>query len=187
MNMTFFSNTKIVSWQNAEASKLRQAFSESRRRDSVTRGDKNLLKYELRSSLIAVNGHSRVVWGEAVCNQLAEFFCDGVDNSHRGEIYFVTLTDISCARSAEQIEYFPNNFTDAVGLLEKLQELARQGQIEKGDKKKLYRALTTLRLYSRMVASEDEPLNCIDACESASVFEDHLAELQRVVSSIKRS
>ena len=125
-----------------------------------------------------------------------------------------TQFEMSCHRLvslADRLEDFPNSFMDAVELLEKMQRQARQGNIKgagkrriersssspaearrgkkisRKERKKAYRALKTLRAYSRMVASEDEPLNCIDACESASVFEDHLAELRRVVSSIKRN
>ena len=93
-----------------------------------------------------------------------------------------TQFEMSChwlVSLAEQLEHFPNNVIDAVELLEKIQRQARQGKIAKGARKKLYRALKTLRLYSRMLASEDEPLNCIDACESAFVFEDHLAASAR--------
>jgi len=99
-----------------------------------------------------------------------------------------TQFEMSChwlVSLAEHLEHFPNDVMDAVEMLEKMQRQARQGKIAEGARKKLYIALKTLRLYSRMLASEDEPLNCIDACESASVFEDHLAELRRVVSSIK--
>src|SRR5437868_3869523 len=103
--MTFFSDTKIESWQSKEAAKLRLAFRESLKRATVSRGDKNLLEWDLRSGLLAVSRHSRVLWGETVCEQLSRFFCEGGDGTeHKGEIYFVTLTDISCARSpAEEL------------------------------------------------------------------------------------
>jgi hypothetical protein len=98
--MTFFSNTKIETWQNQLENKLRLAFQESRKRGSVSLGDKALLKGHRRSSLLAVNRHSRVLWGEVISSEISKFFCEGGDGTeHNQEIYFVTLTDVSCARS----------------------------------------------------------------------------------------
>jgi hypothetical protein len=81
---------------------------------------------------------------------------------------------------AEQIASFPDMSIEATELLRKLQKRAIKGKIHNADRKRVYEALRALRLYSRVIASEDEPLSCIDAVESVSAFEEHLAELQSV-------
>jgi hypothetical protein len=49
-----------------------------------------------------VNSFSRRIWGEAVSNQLSHFFCEGGDGTkHNQEVYFVSIVDITCARSPE--------------------------------------------------------------------------------------
>jgi len=76
--------------------------------------------------------------------------------------------------------------SEATELLGKLQRLALKGKIKKADRKKVYEILRAFRLYSRMVASEDEPLNCIDTVESVVAFEDHLSQLRSVVKPSSR-
>jgi hypothetical protein len=62
---------------------------------------------------------------------------------------------------AEQIASFPDMSIEAIELLGKL-----KGKINNADRKRVYEALRAMRLYSRIVASEDEPLSCIDTVES---------------------
>jgi hypothetical protein len=81
--MTFYSNTKIEYWQSRQQSALRLAFQESRRRHTITRGDRELLKGRSRHDLLAVNSFSRRAWGEVVSNELSRFFCDGKDGMTR--------------------------------------------------------------------------------------------------------
>jgi hypothetical protein len=100
--MTFYRNTRIDYWQSVEQSALRQAFKESRRRHTLSRGDRELPKGRFRHDLLAVNSFSRRIWGRAISNELSRFFCDGGDGTmHSGNVYFVTLIDITCARSPE--------------------------------------------------------------------------------------
>jgi hypothetical protein len=52
--------------------------------------------------LLAVNSFSRRTWGEVVSNELSRFFCCGGDGTtHDQDIYFVSLMDVTCARSPE--------------------------------------------------------------------------------------
>src|SRR5438045_859606 len=98
-SMTFFDQTKISINERSIEAKLRSAFQEARNRDTVSRADKTLLHSSHRHELLAVNRHSRVLWGRAVCHQLSAFFCcaDGVN--HNEPIFLVTLVDRSCMTS----------------------------------------------------------------------------------------
>jgi hypothetical protein len=101
--MTFYGNTRIDYWQSKEQSALRLAFRESRKRHTLTRGDPERLKPAFRHDLLAVNSFSRRTWGEIVSCQLAAFFCDGGNGTtHSREIFFVSLMDLTCARSPEE-------------------------------------------------------------------------------------
>lgn len=98
--MTFFGKTKIEQNERKQGLVLKQAFQKSRKRHTVSRGDRNLLNYNCRAVLSAVNHHSRTLWGEVVSDQLSGFFCNGNDGGyHDRDVHFVTLLDAHCARS----------------------------------------------------------------------------------------
>jgi hypothetical protein len=97
--MTFFEQTKIRVNERGAESKLRTAFQEARSRHSVSRADMGLLRSSHRNKLLAVNGHSRVRWGRAVCDELSGFFCDLDGVEHNQPIFLVTLVDKSCTTS----------------------------------------------------------------------------------------
>ena len=100
--MTFYCNTKIEYWQSREQSALRLAFQESRKRHTVTRGDRELVRGRFRHDLLAVNSFSRRIWGEAISNQVSGFFCDDEDGTaHNKDTFFVSLMDVKCARSPD--------------------------------------------------------------------------------------
>jgi hypothetical protein len=100
--MTFYSNTGIEYWQSLQHSALRRAFEESRNRHTLSRGDRELPKGRFRHDLLAVNSFSRRIWGRAVSNELSRFFCDGGDGTtHNRNVYFVSIMDVTCARSPE--------------------------------------------------------------------------------------
>jgi hypothetical protein len=102
MDMTFYRNTRIEYWQSRQHSALRRAFQESRKRHTLSRGDRELPKGRFRYDLLAVNSFSRRIWGQAISNELSRFFCDGGDGTtHNRDVYFVSLMDITCARSPE--------------------------------------------------------------------------------------
>src|SRR4051794_12199353 len=100
--MSFYSRTKIEYWHSREQSALRLAFQVSRKRHTLSRGDRELPKGRSRSDLLAVNSFSRRLWGEAVSKQLSGFFCDdGNGTTHNQDVLFVSLMDITCARSPD--------------------------------------------------------------------------------------
>jgi hypothetical protein len=94
-----FEQTRIEFYERQNASRLDHAFDHARNRNTVSRSDKLLIQYRERSSLLAVNRHSRVIWGKAVCEQLEKFFCSPDTTDHNQTIYWVTLVDINCAMS----------------------------------------------------------------------------------------
>ncbi|MDI3561720.1 hypothetical protein [Bradyrhizobium sp. Arg816] len=101
--MSFFSNTRIEYWQARQHSAQRRAFEKSNHRHTLSRGDRELPKPKFRYDLLAVNSFSRRRWGEVVSGELSRFFCDGGDGTtHAGDVYFVSLMDITCARSPEE-------------------------------------------------------------------------------------
>lgn len=83
---------------------------------------------------------------------------------------------------AEQIASFPDMSLQAVEILRTLRRQAFNGEIRGVEKNRLYGTLAALRTYSRAVADEEEP---IDAVESVSAFEDHLAELKKMAKRIE--
>jgi hypothetical protein len=98
--MTFYRKTQIEYWQGGSQAALRLAFEESRKRHSLSRGDRELPKFKNGFSLLAVNPFSRRIWGEAVSGAISGFFCDGGDGTaHNQDVYFVSLMDLGCARS----------------------------------------------------------------------------------------
>lgn len=98
--MTFFKQTRIAYWQTIERQSLRSSFEKSIKRNTITVLDRNRIRPARRNDLLAVNSYSRLKWNEAVCTQIANFFCDGGDGiRHRREIMFVTLCDERCMRS----------------------------------------------------------------------------------------
>ncbi|MBR0731568.1 hypothetical protein JQ595_22735 [Bradyrhizobium japonicum] len=101
--MTFYQNTGIEYWQSLERSALRVAFQESRKRRTLSRGDRELPKGRYRHDLLAVNSFSRRIWGRTVSNEMSRFFCDGGDGTtHDRNVYFVSLMDVTCGRSPEE-------------------------------------------------------------------------------------
>jgi hypothetical protein len=100
--MTFYGNTRIEYWQGRSQAALRLAFEESRKRHSLSRGDRELPKFKNGFSLLAVNSFSRRIWAEAVSGEISGFFCDDGDGAaHNQDIHFVSLMDITCARSPQ--------------------------------------------------------------------------------------
>ncbi|MCK1658591.1 hypothetical protein [Bradyrhizobium sp. 151] len=86
---------------------------------------------------------------------------------------------------AEHIAAFPDLSVEASELLEKMHKRALRGKLSVLDRKRVYEALRALRCFSRMIANEDEPLNCMDVTESVAAFEDHVAQLRSVAKRFK--
>jgi hypothetical protein len=94
-----FKETSIEFYERQNGSRLNHAYQVARNRHTVSRSDKLLIEYRERGSLLAVNRHSRVIWGRVVCEQLENFFCLPDTTNHNQPAYFVTLVDINCAVS----------------------------------------------------------------------------------------
>ena len=94
-----FNRTNIEFYERQNASRLIHALERARNRHTVSRSDKSLLEFNERTSLLAVNRHSRVIWGKAVCEQLEKFFCSPDTTDQNQPIYWITLADINCAVS----------------------------------------------------------------------------------------
>src|SRR3984957_18002883 len=94
-----FKKAKLEFYERQNASRLNHALLVARNRHTVSRSDKLLIQYRERGSLLAVNRHSRVIWGKAVCEQLETFFCSPDTSDHNQTIYWITLVDINCAMS----------------------------------------------------------------------------------------
>ena len=79
-----------------------RSFSGISQTSHLSRGDRELPKGRFRHDLLAVNSFSRRIWGQAISNELSRFFCDGGDGTtHNRDVYFVSLMDVTCARSPE--------------------------------------------------------------------------------------
>jgi hypothetical protein len=75
---------------------LMHALQESRKRDTITRSDRLLLQCDAHV-LCSVNTKSRIRWAKAVCREFQEFFALDADHPFPDQqLFFVTLTDISC-------------------------------------------------------------------------------------------
>jgi hypothetical protein len=94
-----FKGTKIEFYERQNGFRLNHAFLVARNRHTVSRSDKLLIQYQEHGSLLAVNRHSRVIWGKAVCEQLGKFFCWPDTTDHNQTVYWFTLVDINCAVS----------------------------------------------------------------------------------------
>jgi hypothetical protein len=74
---------------------------ESRKRDTITRLDRLLFQCDA-DVLCSVNSRSRLLWAKAVCRECQDFF--GLDADHPfpdQQLFFVTLTDISCCTTPD--------------------------------------------------------------------------------------
>jgi hypothetical protein len=85
MMSSFFDKTEIKDKECSQDIKLRDAFERSRKRDTVSRYEKGLVEHRLRKELLAVNHHSRILWGQAISEQLSRFFCQGGDGSEHDQ------------------------------------------------------------------------------------------------------
>jgi hypothetical protein len=80
---------------------LKHALQESRKRDTITWRDKQLLQCDPQV-LFPVNTASRLLWARVFCRELQEFF--GLDADHPfpdQQLFFVTLTDITCCTTSD--------------------------------------------------------------------------------------
>jgi hypothetical protein len=99
---SLFSQTGIENDARNAASMLRYAFANAKNRHTVTACDKHRSSGNNRFSFSAVNPHSRMLWGEAVWNEISRYFCDDPDEpDHNQRLYFVTLIDLKCVTKVD--------------------------------------------------------------------------------------
>ncbi len=100
---TFFQNSGIHHWLRLSRSTLFDALERSRRARQLHHLDLKVIRPEWRRSLAAANTSSRALWGEAICQEFAQFFCDGGDGStHSHSPLWATLCDQQCVRRRDQ-------------------------------------------------------------------------------------
>lgn len=99
MTSSFFIRTNIENKERKQEAKLKEAFEKSRKRHTVTKLERALIRYASRNELSAVNHRARILWVQTISDQLASFFCQDGGSEHSQEIHFVTLLDPQCARS----------------------------------------------------------------------------------------
>jgi hypothetical protein len=108
--MHFFDNTEINEYSALADRALKDAFESARNRNKVSRIDRSVLTATKSRYLYAANHKSRVIWGKAISEQVAEFFCHGDGIEHDQRIYLVTLVHADCVTAisdtAPDIECF---------------------------------------------------------------------------------
>ena len=101
--MDFFKQTKIAKWQGAEREKMALSIDRART-NKLSELDRHRLLPARRLDLLCVNRHSRVVWGQLLCDQFSKVFCDGGNGKkHNRKILFVTLCDEDCVRAPQKL------------------------------------------------------------------------------------
>jgi hypothetical protein len=74
--MTFFKQSKIRRNERNNGRDLKDAFDHARNRHRLGRFDRRLLHPSERTSLRAVNPHSRIFWARLICEQISAQLCD---------------------------------------------------------------------------------------------------------------
>jgi hypothetical protein len=104
MNMKFFKNTEIETYSWIANDLLKQAFETAWNRDSVPISNHRLINQHHSAHLLAVNHQSRLIWGEAISEQLAAHFCLPGSVDHQQPVFFITLCDVGCATSVDDTD-----------------------------------------------------------------------------------
>ncbi|KJC36738.1 hypothetical protein UB31_35765 [Bradyrhizobium sp. LTSP849] len=97
--MALFHETKFAEQSYAYDDALKDAFQSARIQKKITFSDRSCLEARRGPELLAVNHWSRVLWATAICNEVEQLFCSSESSVyHKGNIFFVTLLDLECAR-----------------------------------------------------------------------------------------
>jgi hypothetical protein len=113
--MSLFQNTGISRQEHRSQSALNIAFQESWKRPTITHRDRDLLECSVRHDLCSVNRFARLLWSKALCREFQDFF--GLDHQNhfpRQQLFFVTLTHVSCCTAHDV------NFVDIENFKRKL-------------------------------------------------------------------
>ena len=129
--MSLFSITGFRDQEQRSKNNLAHALRKSRKKTSISKHDRTLLKKKRARDLCSVNYFARIRWGKAFCGELDNFFHLDVDHPFPDQpLFFVTLTDISCTTSHDAA------FVDVYAFKRKLQAglrgLSYVGMMEPG-------------------------------------------------------
>jgi hypothetical protein len=95
--MSFFNETRLRGNERTNSELLQEAFMKARNRYSLSQFDKRRVSRMARDQFLAVNRYSRVIWNEALCEQLEAHLCCVDSINHNQPVYLVTLVDFHCA------------------------------------------------------------------------------------------
>lgn len=95
--MWLFQQSGFLAQERAQSAALRRAFDQARNRDTISRGDRQLLNGQNAQFLYAVNSLSRIQWAQSICQEFQDHFHLGPQRRYPDQdLYFVTLADIRC-------------------------------------------------------------------------------------------
>lgn len=129
MRNYLFSQTCLKNSESSADFRLHQAFEEARNRNTVRLSDRQLRNVKAGRALVAVNRDARIKWGQAVCQEFADYFDLDEDRPYPDEqLFFVTLADRECFTSVDDRE------VDVAGFIKQLrpglQGLSYIGMVE---------------------------------------------------------
>jgi hypothetical protein len=95
--MSLFTNSGLSKQERLSDQELQLAFEKSRKRDSITQKDLQLVDPCSALDLCCINHSARILWSKAVFNEFQEYFELDEDRQYPDQpLFFVTLTDVSC-------------------------------------------------------------------------------------------
>jgi hypothetical protein len=131
VSMSLFSISGFRNQAQHSKNELIHALRKSRKKNTISKQDRALLKKAKARDLCSVNHFARIRWGKAFCGELGNFFrFDGENPFPDQPLFFVTLSDISCTTSQDA------SFVDVCAFKRKLQAglrgLSYVGMMEPG-------------------------------------------------------
>lgn len=98
--MRLFNETGLRGQEAQTSAALRSALDDARDRETVTKADRQFLNASEAKYLSAVNAPARIIWADAVCQELTDFFrLDSERPSPSQALFLVSLAHASCATS----------------------------------------------------------------------------------------
>jgi hypothetical protein len=101
-SMSFFRSSGLQEWCQSSDQKLRDAFDTAHNRGTITTMDRRLLQPSAMDRMLAVNAHSRIRLGQALCEEVADRFCVNDDWEHNEPVFFATLIPKGGLRVADE-------------------------------------------------------------------------------------
>jgi hypothetical protein len=100
--MSFFRSSGIREWCQSSDQELRDAFDTAHNRGTITTMDRRLLLPSAADQMLAVNAHSRIKFGEALCEEIADRFCLNGNWEHNESVFFATLIPKGGLRATDE-------------------------------------------------------------------------------------